>query len=52
MLYEGGKAYHNVEDLKDAIHELEIELITYIVKSFPKRLIQVVEAKGGPTKSY
>ena len=50
------KRYHNVEDLKDAIQkvwdELEIELTTDMVKSFPKRLIQVVEAKGCPTKSY
>ena len=55
-VYEGGKVYHFVEDLKDAMQkvwdELEIVLITDLVKSFPKRLIQVVEAKGGPTKSY
>ena len=55
-VYEGGKVYHNVEDLKDAIPKvwdgLEIELITDLVKSFPKGLIQVVEAKESPTKSY
>ena len=55
-IYEGGKVYHNDEDLKDAIQEvwdeLEIELITDLVESFPKRLIQVLETKGGPTKSY
>ena len=55
-VYEGGKVYHNVEHLKDAIQkvwdELEIELITDLIKSFPKRLIQIVEAKGGPMKSY
>ena len=52
--YENGKVYHNVEDLKDAIQnvwdDLETELITdLVVKSFRKQLIQVVEAKGGPT---
>ena len=51
-----GKVYHNVEDLENGIHkiwdEVEIALITDLVKSSPKRLIQVVEGKGGPTKSY
>ena len=55
-VYEGGKINLNVEELKDAIQkvwdELEIELITDLIKSFPKRLIQVIEAKIGPTKSY
>ena len=55
-VYEGGKINHNVEDLKDAIQkvweESEIELITDLIKSFPKRLIQIIEAKVGPTKNY
>ena len=56
LVFEGGKNYHNVEDLKDAIQivwdELKIELITDLVKSSPKGLIQIVEAEGGSTKSY
>ena len=55
-IYEGGKEYRTIEDLKNAIkrvwEDLEIELIQKLVRSFPKRLIQVVANRGGPTRTY
>ena len=55
-IYEGGKEYRTIEDLKNAIkivwEDLEIELIQKLSRSFPKRLIQVVANRGGPTRTY
>ena len=54
-IYEGGKEYR-IEDLKNAIkrvwEDLEIELIQKLVRSIPKRLIQVVANRRGPTRTY
>ena len=49
-----GNVYYNVEDLEDGIQkvwdELEIELMTDLVKSFSKRSVQAVEAKRRVTE--
>ena len=38
--------------IKRVWEDLEIELIQKSVRSFPKRLIQVVANRGGPTRTY
>lgn len=53
-VYRDNRQFSNVQDLKNAILQAwtNIPLLTLsnLVKSMPKRLLEVVKANGGPTK--
>ena len=55
-IYQNGRRYENVSDLKNAIKDawddIDLQIVRKRVMSFPKRLIEVVAAKGGHILKY
>ena len=55
-IYHNGRRYENVSDLKNAIKDawddIDLQIVRKLVMSFPKRLIEVVAAKGGHILKY
>lgn len=53
-VYRNNRQYATVDELKTAILEawgrLSLQTLNNLARSLPKRLIQVVKCKGGPTK--
>ena len=52
-VYENGRQYDSLDDLKEAIiyawDQISLETVKHLISLFPKRLVKVIGAKGGPS---
>lgn len=53
-VYNKGKQYDNINDLKNAIKEawdrIELHTLRKLADSMPRRILSLLEARGGPTR--